>query len=88
MVERLIARLRDQIATGGGYSIQVEAEELPVLQQFLDHYQALIEAEKRRKVQLRRAQDRAGRKPTSTPAASTLRARKSRAKKRAAKGGS
>jgi len=78
-----LAWLREQLATGDGWSIQVETEQLPALQQLLDHYDSLVRNEKKRKADLRRAQDRAGRKPTNSPTASTIRARQSRARKRA-----
>lgn len=52
-----------------------------------DWLRDLIERENKRRADLRAAQRKAGRKRTDTPAASTLRARASRARKRAGKEG-
>lgn len=65
--------------------IIISPAEVVELRKLLDDYLRLAKREHARKKQFAAAQKRAGRKPTTTPAPSTLRSRASRLRKKEAK---
>lgn len=66
-------------------SLIVPAREFDLLGYLIEHYMALVANENARRAQLAEARKKSGRKPVENPAASTVRARASRARKKAAK---